>query len=58
MKKTIIFIFFILSTVSYSQIENQNRKIDIAPEKHTSEDGEKLAEAHVFNFPLDRKSVV
>ena len=28
MKKTIIFIFFILSTVSYSQIENQNRKID------------------------------
>ena len=33
MKKTIIFIFFILSTVSYSQIENQNRKIDIAPPK-------------------------
>ncbi len=33
MKKTIIFIFFILSTVSYSQIENQNRKIDIPPPK-------------------------
>ena len=33
MKKTIIFIFFILSTVSYSQIENQNRKIGIAPPK-------------------------
>ena len=33
MKKTIIFIFFILSTVSYSQIENQNRKIDITPPK-------------------------
>ena len=33
MKKTIIFIFFILSTVSHSQIENQNRKIDIAPPK-------------------------
>ena len=33
MKKTIIFIFFILSTVSYSQIENQNRKIDVAPPK-------------------------
>ena len=33
MKKTIIFIFFILSSVSYSQIENQNRKIDIAPPK-------------------------
>ena len=33
MKKTIIFIFFIVSTVSYSQIENQNRKIDIAPPK-------------------------
>ena len=33
MKKTIIFIFFILSTVSYAQIENQNRKIDIAPPK-------------------------
>ena len=33
MKKTIIFIFFLLSTVSYSQIENQNRKIDIAPPK-------------------------
>jgi len=33
MKKTIIFIFFILSNVSYSQIENQNRKIDIAPPK-------------------------
>ena len=33
MKKTVIFIFFILSTVSYSQIENQNRKIDIAPPK-------------------------
>ena len=33
MKKTIIFTFFILSTVSYSQIENQNRKIDITPPK-------------------------
>ena len=33
MKKTVIFIFFILSTVSYSQIENQNRKIDITPPK-------------------------
>ena len=33
MKKIVIFIFFILSTVSYSQIENQNRKIDIAPPK-------------------------
>ena len=33
MKKTIIFIFFILSSVSYSQIENQNIKIDIAPPK-------------------------
>ena len=33
MKKTIIFIFFLLSTFSYSQIENQNRKIDIAPPK-------------------------
>ena len=33
MKKTVILIFFILSTVSYSQIENQNRKIDIAPPK-------------------------
>ena len=33
MKKTIIIIFFLLSTVSYSQIENQNRKIDIAPPK-------------------------
>ncbi len=33
MKKTIIFIIFLLSTVSYSQIENQNRKIDIAPPK-------------------------
>ncbi len=33
MKKTIIFIFFILSTVSYSQIENQSRKIDITPPK-------------------------
>jgi len=33
MKKTIIFIFFLLSIVSYSQIENQNRKIDIAPPK-------------------------
>jgi len=33
MKKTVIFIFFLLSTVSYSQIENQNRKIDIAPPK-------------------------
>ena len=33
MKKTVIFIFFILSTVSYSQIENQNRKIDISPPK-------------------------
>ena len=34
MKKTIIFIFFLLSIVSYSQIENQNRKIDIAPPKN------------------------
>ena len=33
MKKIIIFIFFLLSIVSYSQIENQNRKIDIAPPK-------------------------
>jgi hypothetical protein len=33
MKKIVIFTFFILSTVSYSQIENQNRKIDIAPPK-------------------------
>ena len=33
MKKTIIFIFFLVSTVSYSQIENQNRKIDVAPPK-------------------------
>ena len=33
MKKTVIFIFFLLSTLSYSQIENQNRKIDIAPPK-------------------------
>ena len=33
MNKTIIFIFFLVSTVSYSQIENQNRKIDIAPPK-------------------------
>ena len=33
MKKTVILIFFILSTVSYSQIENQNRKIDISPPK-------------------------
>ena len=33
MKKTVIFIFFLLSTVSYSQIENQSRKIDIAPPK-------------------------
>ncbi len=33
MKKTIVFIFFLLSIVSYSQIENQNRKIDIAPPK-------------------------
>ena len=33
MKKNIIFIFFLLSTVSYSQIENQNRKIDITPPK-------------------------
>ena len=33
MKRTIIFTFFLLSTVSYSQIENQNRKIDIAPPK-------------------------
>ena len=33
MKKTIIFIFFLLSIVSYSQIENPNRKIDIAPPK-------------------------
>ena len=33
MKKIIIFTFFLLSTVSYSQIENQNRKIDIVPPK-------------------------
>ena len=33
MKKIVIFTFFILSTVSYSQVENQNRKIDIAPPK-------------------------
>ena len=33
MKRIIIFTFFLLSTVSYSQIENQNRKIDIAPPK-------------------------
>ena len=33
MKKIIIFTFFLISTVSYSQIENQNRKIDIAPPK-------------------------
>ena len=33
MKKIIIFTFFLLSIVSYSQIENQNRKIDIAPPK-------------------------
>ena len=33
MKKTIIFIFFLLSIFSYSQVENQNRKIDIAPPK-------------------------
>ena len=33
MKKIVIFTFFILSTVSYSQIENQNRKIDISPPK-------------------------
>ena len=33
MKRIIIFTFFLLSTVSYSQIENQNRKIDITPPK-------------------------
>ena len=33
MKRIIIFTFFLLSIVSYSQIENQNRKIDIAPPK-------------------------
>ena len=33
MKRIIRFTFFLLSTVSYSQIENQNRKIDIAPPK-------------------------
>jgi hypothetical protein len=33
MKKTVIFIFFLISAVSYSQIENSNRKIDIAPPK-------------------------
>ena len=33
MKKIIIFTFFLLSIVSYSQIENQTRKIDIAPPK-------------------------
>ena len=33
MKKPIIFIFFLLSIFSYSQVENQNRKIDIAPPK-------------------------
>ncbi len=33
MKKSIIFLFFLLSAISYSQIENSNRKIDIAPPK-------------------------
>jgi len=33
MKKTVIFLSFLFSIVSYSQIENQNRKIDIAPPK-------------------------
>ena len=33
MKKITLFTFFLLSIVSYSQIENQNRKIDIAPPK-------------------------
>ena len=33
MKKPIIFIFFLLSILSNSQVENQNRKIDIAPPK-------------------------
>ena len=33
MKKITLFTFFLLSVVSYSQIENQNRKIDIAPPK-------------------------
>ena len=33
MKKPIIFIFFLLSIFSYSQVENQNRKIDITPPK-------------------------
>ena len=33
MKRIIIFTFFLISIVSYSQIENQNRKIDIAPPK-------------------------
>ena len=33
MKKTVIFLSFLFSIFSYSQIENQNRKIDIAPPK-------------------------
>ena len=33
MKKTVIYLSFLFSIVSYSQIENQNRKIDIAPPK-------------------------
>ena len=33
MKKTVIFLSLLFSIVSYSQIENQNRKIDIAPPK-------------------------
>ena len=33
MKKSIIFLFFLFSSVIYSQIENSNRKIDIAPPK-------------------------
>jgi len=33
MKKSIIFLFFLFSSVIYSQVENSNRKIDIAPPK-------------------------